>query len=178
MKTNQPTSYVGADLILRSVNERKSTAEEINFLARFRKTRQRRAFVEAAHTLIHIASDLKRHGFLEKVAGLNVSQMRVLEHGREHMFLIFSDLDDRDDPQLDGMLSSLCMIVDACAPYIASVSMPVPSSPAPVAPLPVQIVSMPATTSVQMVERDDDGEITRTVTVTQPHAGHEKALQA
>ena len=78
MKTNQPTSYVGADLILRSVNERKSTAEEINFLARFRKTRQRRAFVEAAHTLIHIASDLKRHGFLEKVAGLNVSQMRVL----------------------------------------------------------------------------------------------------
>ena len=177
MTTNQITSGIGADLIMRSVNERQSTAHEINFLARFRKTRQRRAFVEAAQTLIHITDELKRHGFLQKVAGLSPTQMDFLEHSREHLFLLFSDLDERDDPQLDVMLSGLCRFVDACAPAITRVAMPAPPPPPPVAPLPVQIVGMPATTAVQVVERDDDDEITRTVTVTQPHTSHAKALQ-
>lgn len=178
MTTNQLTTGMGSELIVRSVNERQSTADEINFLARFRKTRQRRAFVEAAQTLIHIADQLKRHGFLEKVAGLSPTQMDYLEHSREHLFLLFSDLDERDDPQLDGLLTSLCMFVDACAPCISRVSMPTPPPPPPVAPLPVHIVGMPATTAVQMVERDDNEEITRTVTVTQPHTSHAKAHQA
>ena len=83
-----------------------------------------------------------------------------------------------------GTLALLCQAAQKAGPYLkraepAAPDAPAPAAPAPVSvnvalqlpegPLPMAIVSQPATRSVQTVERDEDDEITRTITETTSH---------
>ncbi len=71
-------------------------------------------------------------------------------------------------PEADyaATLQTICAAVRACAPLLTRAE-PAPAAPQP---LPVQIVGMPSTRSVQTVERDADQEIVQTVTTTAPLA--------
>lgn len=166
MSTTAPT---GIKLILDAINDRRSITTEINFLAKFRNTERHQVFRDAAQALVDVYARIQSTGLMRVAEIQNPDMAKFLAHSREHMALLIGQADDRNDPELDHMLGCLVKIIEVFTPNLSEARY-VPPPAQQVQPLPVHIVSQPATASVQTVERDVHDEITRTVTITQPVA--------
>lgn len=163
------TAPAGIKLILDAINERRSVMAEVNFVAQFRNTARHQVFRDATVALIDTYDRIKSQGMMTRAEIHHPEMAKFLAYSREHMGLLMGQADDQNDPELDHMLGYLVKVVETLSPYIRNAQYIAPPAQS-VQPLPVHIVSQPATASVQTVERDAHDEITRTVTITQPVA--------